>query len=169
MSFAISGVNLELNHETCDRHEAGILRRSMHRKRGAPDSPRIVADAKETACTRVISSPYRITESAEILSRLNPLPNPALLGFQSVEIQARQAFRRRRDKFALFALGRRRSKDRSPCVFGTLQPLDQNRPPNSRVRPLETFWNSHGSRWNPPKSIRLEGLIIFERDIIDLK
>ena len=60
----------------------------MHRKRGAPDSPRIVADAKETACTRVISSPYRITESAEILSRLNPLPNPALLGFQSVEIQA---------------------------------------------------------------------------------
>lgn len=88
MSFAISGVNLELNHETCDRHEAGILRRSMHRKRGVPDSPRIVADAKETACTRVISSPYRITESAEILSRLNPLPNPALLGFQSVEIQA---------------------------------------------------------------------------------
>ena len=61
----------------------------MHRKRGAPNSPRIVADAKETACTRVISSPYRITESAEILSRLNPLPNPALLGFQSVEIQAR--------------------------------------------------------------------------------
>ena len=60
----------------------------MHRKRGVPDSPRIVADAKETACTRVISSPYRITESAEILSRLNPLPNPALLGFQSVEIQA---------------------------------------------------------------------------------
>ena len=36
----------------------------MHRKRGVPDSPRIVADAKETACTRVISSPYRITESA---------------------------------------------------------------------------------------------------------
>ena len=68
--------------------KAGILRRSMHRKRGVPDSPRIVADAKETACTRVISSPYRITESAEILSRLNPLPNPALLGFQSVEIQA---------------------------------------------------------------------------------
>ena len=60
----------------------------MHRKRGVPDSPRIVADAKETACTRVISSPYRITESAEILSCLNPLPNPALLGFQSVEIQA---------------------------------------------------------------------------------
>ena len=60
----------------------------MHRKRGVPNSPRIVADAKETACTRVISSPYRITESAEILSRLNPLPNPALLGFQSVEIQA---------------------------------------------------------------------------------
>ena len=60
----------------------------MHRKRGALDSPRIVADAKETACTRVISSPYRITESAEIPSRLNPLPNPALLGFQSVEIQA---------------------------------------------------------------------------------
>ena len=89
MSFAISGVNLELNHETCDRHEAGILRRSMHRKRGVPNSPRIVADAKETACTRVISSPYRITESAEILSRLNPLPNPALQGFQSVEIQAR--------------------------------------------------------------------------------
>jgi hypothetical protein len=88
VSFAISGVNLELNHETCDRHEAGILRRSMHRKRGAPDSPRIVADAKETARTRVISSPYRITESAEILSHLNPLPNPALLGFQSVEIQA---------------------------------------------------------------------------------
>ena len=91
MSFAISGVNLELNHETCDRHEAGILRRSMHRKRGAPNSPRIVADAKETACTRVISSPYRITESAEILSRLNPLPNPALLGFQSVEIQASES------------------------------------------------------------------------------
>ena len=63
----------------------------MHRKRGVPNSPRIVADAKETACTRVISSPYRITESAEILSRLNPLPNPALLGFQSVEIQASHA------------------------------------------------------------------------------
>ena len=97
MSFAISGVNLELNHETCDRHEAGILRRSMHRKRGAPNSPRIVADAKETACTRVISSPYRITESAEILSRLNPLPNPALLGFQSVEIQASEAQGRNRE------------------------------------------------------------------------
>jgi len=88
VSFAISGVNLELNHETCDRHEVGILRRSMHRKPGAPDSPMIVAGVKETACSRVISSPYRITESAEILSRLNPLPNPALLGFQSVEIQA---------------------------------------------------------------------------------
>ena len=109
MSFAISGVNLELNHETCDRHEAGILRRSMHRKRGVPDSPRIVADAKETGCTRVISSPYRITESAEILSRLNPLPNPALLGFQSVEIQAsstpadllREAWRRRQTQFGV--------------------------------------------------------------------
>jgi hypothetical protein len=81
VSFAISGVNLELNHETCDRHEVGILRRSMHRKPGAPDSPMIVAGVKETACSRVISSPYRITESAEIPSRLNPLPNPALLGF----------------------------------------------------------------------------------------
>ena len=60
----------------------------MHRKRGALDAPRIVAGAKETACTRVISSPYRITESAEIPSCLNPLLNPALLGFQSVEIQA---------------------------------------------------------------------------------
>ena len=76
----------------------------MHRKRGAPDSPRIVADAKETACTRVISSPYRITESAEILSCLNPLPNPALLGFQSVEIQA-SSFSTRREVFFQRALG----------------------------------------------------------------
>ena len=84
MSFAISGVNRELNNETYDRHKAGIPRRFMHRKRGEPDLPRIVAGAKETACTRVISLPYRITESAEIPSRLFPLPNPALLGFQSV-------------------------------------------------------------------------------------
>ena len=72
----------------------------MHRKRGALDAPRIVAGAKETACTRVISSPYRITESAEIPSRLNPLLNPALLGFQSVEIQASGQMPRSKALFA---------------------------------------------------------------------